>query len=110
MKGRGHRTKLSNEKGACGESRRGPFLFWKRGELVDIEGGAEEGDGEVGEMRRVLIELEPADDAMLAEVVADLCVVDFEVLGQLRAERGFSFGARAASGASRASELAGADA
>lgn len=82
----------------------------KQGGLFDVERRPQQRNCEVREVRGVLVELQPANDAMLGEIRGHLRVVDRKVLGHLRTQRSFSFGARATAGASRARELAGADA
>jgi hypothetical protein len=54
--------------------------------LFCVQGCAQDADGEMGEVRGFVIELDPADDAMLFEVIADLGFADSEMFGEPRAE------------------------
>ena len=52
-------------------------------ELVHVERSAEDGDREMSEERRVVIELNPADDAVVFQILRDFRFADLEVLGEL---------------------------
>ena len=48
--------------------------------LLHVECWSQQGNGEMGEMRRILVKLNPANNAMLTEVGRDLRIVDREML------------------------------
>ena len=60
-----------------------------------VQDRTQDGDGEVGKLRRSFIKLQPADDAVVGKVFGDAGLGDAQVLGKQR----FQAGVAAAGGA-----------
>src|ERR1700690_990225 len=56
--------------------------------LFLVQRRAQHSDHEMGEVRSFIVELNPANHAMLLQIIADFGLADFEMLGELRLERG----------------------
>ena len=47
--------------------------------LLDVEWRPKDGNGEMRQQRRIVIELNPTNDAMVFEILRDFGFVDFEM-------------------------------
>src|SRR5580693_3366742 len=76
--------------------------------LIRVERSAKNADGEVREVRRVVVKLDPADDAVVFQVLRDLGFADAEMFGELGLQAAARFEIRATRAALRLRALAAA--
>ena len=78
------------------------FLGFNKSEkLFGVERGAQNSDGEMGEVRGFVVELNPTDDAMLLQIIRYFRFADFEMFREARSERTAGLRATAAHSAEK---------
>ena len=65
---------------------------------VQIEGGAQNADREVRQMRSIVVELDPADHAMILQILRDFRFADAQMFGEFRFQAAVEGRASAANG------------
>jgi len=65
---------------------------------VQIEGGAQDADREVRQMRSVVVELDPADYAVVLQILRDFRFAYAQMLGEFRLQAAVESGTPAANG------------
>ena len=62
---------------------------------LEVEGGTQDADGEVGEVGSFFVELNPADDAVVLHVLRNFGLIDAEVVGESTLDVNFRVGVAA---------------